>query len=216
MIRSIVVALAVLLAAPAFAQRAGKSEFYLSPVFSGSHAYTFEGGSSAYLDTGTGFALGYAYNFDAHFSLGGEISWSSIGYRATIQPGIGNISQPVSYSSWIDSRTIRLTGTYNLLPGNLTPFVTAGAGWTYVDTGIPNGLPQQYCWYYPWWGPYCGVYTPTTTTTKFSYNAGLGLRLDFGRSFTVRGMAGQQWVDFGGNYGVSPLMVWRIDFGTRF
>lgn len=217
MIRTIVCMLALLIAAPpALAQRAGKSEFYLSPVFSNSQAYTFEGGSSAYLDTGVGLALSYAYNFDAHLALGAEISWSSIDYRATVQPALGSITQPVSYRSSIDSRTIRFNGTYNLLASNLTPFMTAGAGWTYIDTGIPSGLPQQYCWYYPWWGQYCGVYTPTSHTTKFSYNAGLGLRLDFGRSFTVRGQVGQQWVDFGGSYGISPLTVWRIDFGTRF
>jgi len=56
---------------------------------------------------------------------------------------------------------------------------------------------------------------PTHDTTKFSYNAGAGLRYDVGRGF-FRALVNAQWVDFGGNYGSSNVTQFRIDFGTKF
>jgi hypothetical protein len=108
---------------------------------------------------------------------------------------------------------LRFVGTYHLASGPLTPFLTFNGGWTYVDTGIPSGLPQTDCWYYYYY--YCGTYTPTYATTKFSYGAGLGVRADIGRSFTLRGMVSQQYVDFA-YLSTTPWTVWRIDLGARF
>ena len=104
-----------------------------------------------------------------------------------------------------ESSTLRFHGTYNILSGNFTPFVTAGLGWTYIDTNIPSGLPESFCWYYPWWGQYCGTYVPTHDTTKFSYNAGAGLRLDVGTA-VFRFLVNSQWVDFGGSYGSASTL----------
>jgi len=102
-----------------------------------------------------------------------------------------------------------------VLAGNFTPFVTGGLGWTYIDTNIPAGLPESFCWYYPWYGSYCSTYVPTKSTTRFSYNAGLGLRLDVGKG-VFRGMVNSQWADFGGSYGSSNFIQYRIDFGVKF
>src|SRR5262249_37329624 len=114
----------------------------------------------------------------------------------------------------LDTWTVRFLGTYNFMEGAFTPFVTGGLGWTYVDTNIPTGLPQNVCWNYPWYG-YCTSYVPTATTTKFSYNAGAGVRYDFGKSF-VRGMVNNQWMDIGGSYGSSDVIQYRVDFGFKF
>lgn len=202
-------------AAPAAAQRAGKADLYLSPIFTNSQGQTFEGGSTVQSDTGTGFALGWDYNFDAHWAAGVEVNWGEIDYRATVQPGPGNPNAPTKISGTILTSGLRFNGIYNLASGPLTPFLAANAGWTYVDTGIPDGLPQNVCWYYPWWGTYCSTVVPTKTTTKFSYGLGLGVRADIGRSFVVRGMVSQQYVDFS-SYSTTPWVQWRIDFGTRF
>ena len=201
--------------APAAAQRAGKSDFYFSPFFTNSQNYTFEGGTSVQTDTGTGIALGWDYNFDAHWAAGVEFNWGEIDYRATAQPGPGNPNAPTRINGTMLTSGLRFNGTYNLASGPLTPFLTANAGWTYVDTGIPDGLPQNVCWYYPWYGTFCSTVVPTKTTTKFSYGLGLGVRADIGRSFVVRGMVSQQYVDFS-NYSTTPWVQWRIDLGTRF
>jgi hypothetical protein len=56
---------------------------------------------------------------------------------------------------------------------------------------------------------------PTETTTKFSYNAALGLRLDAGKGL-FRAQAAYQWVDWGGAYGSDYVLNYRIDFGIKF
>jgi len=210
--------IALLLAAlPALAQsaRGNRSEFYLSPVFTSGKNYSFDGGSSAQTDTGFGFTMGYAFNFDAHKALGVEVSWSDIDYRATVVPGIGNGNASTDIRGTLETWTVRFLGNYYFMDGNFTPFVTGGLGWTYIDTNIPTGLPQNICWYYPWYGSYCGTYVPTATSTKFSYNAGLGLRMELGAGF-VRAMVNEQWMDLGGGYGSGAITQYRIDFGIKF
>src|SRR5687767_4537796 len=204
-------------AAPALAQsqRARHGELYLYPVFTDGKNYSFEGGSTARTDTGFGIGIGYNYNFTPHVSAGFEVEWNEQDYRANVQPGPNNNFSARQISGRVDSRTLRFQGTYNLLPSNFTPYATGGLGWTYIDTNIPAGLPESFCWYYPWYGTYCSTYVPTETTTKFSYNAGIGLRLDVGKAF-FRGQVNSQWTDFGGSYGSASLIQYRIDFGTKF
>jgi opacity protein-like surface antigen len=215
-----IAAAAVLLAAgPALAQsrssRAEHGEIYIAPVFTAAKSYNFEGGTTARSDTGTGLVLGYAWNFNRHWSAGVEFQWSEADYTADVQPGPGNTNAAGRINGTIETSTIRFLGTYNFMQGNFTPFVTGGLGWTYVDTNIPSGLPENVCWAYPWYGYYCSSYVPTKSTTKFSYNAGLGLRLDVG-SGVFRALVSEQWVDFGGSYGSSSWTQYRIDFGVKF
>jgi hypothetical protein len=165
-------------------------------------------------DTGTGFAFGWHYNFDPHWAAGVEFGWGYIDYRATVQPDRGNAASPVRVNGTMYTSNLKFVGTYNLASGPLTPFLTANLGWTYVDTGVPSGLPQNDCWYWYYYY-YCGTYTPTYATTKFSYGAGLGVRADIGRTFTLRGSVSQQYVDYN-QLSTTPWTVWRIDLGARF
>jgi opacity protein-like surface antigen len=212
-----VITAALLVAAPAAAQsrRAGSNEIYLGPVFTDGKSYSFEGGSSARTDTGVGLSLGFAHNFSPHLSAGIDIAWSEQDYRADVQPGPGNPNVPSQINGTIESRTLRFNGSYHFSARDFTPFVTGGLGWTYIDTNIPAGLPENVCWSYPWYGVYCATYVPTETTTKFSYNLGIGLRLDVGKGL-FRLVANSQYVDFGGSYGSSNVIQYRLDFGTKF
>jgi hypothetical protein len=216
--RALVLLAALLAAAPVAAQpssRSGTWEMYIGPEFTDGKNYSFEGGTTARTDTGFGVNFGFAKNFDRHWAAGFDIAWAEQDYRANVQPGIGNINSARQISGTIDWRTVRLFGTYHFSERNFTPFVTGGLGWTYIDTNIPAGLPENICWAYPWYGYYCATYVPTETTTKFSYNAGLGLRLDSGRG-VFRFLVNSQWVDFGGSYGSSSLIQYRLDIGTKF
>jgi len=216
--KTVVLIVALLAATSALAQsssRARHGEFYLGPVFTQSKDLRFEGGTTAKTDTGNGLNLGFAYNFDAHWQAGIDFAWSEIDYSANVQPGPGNPNLAGRINGTIETGTVRFNGTWNVLAGNFTPFVTGGLGWTYIDTNIPAGLPESFCWYYPWYGSYCSTYVPTKSTTRFSYNAGLGLRLDVGKG-VFRGMVNSQWADFGGSYGSSAFIQYRIDFGVKF
>ena len=213
----IVLAVALMAATSAMAQsrRADTWEMYLAPTFTDGKSYSFEGGTTAKTDTGFGFTFGLAKNLNSHLTLGGEWSWNEQDYRATVQPGTGNTNLAGQINGTIESSTIRFYGTYNFSEKSFTPFVTGGLGWTYIDTNIPAGLPENVCWAYPWYGVYCSTYVPTETTTKFSYNAGLGLRLDYGKG-VFRFLVNSQWVDFGGSYGSDSVIQYRVDFGTKF
>jgi len=208
-----------LLLLPSAAQaqlRTNQWEGWFSPVVTESKSYTFEGGSTARQDTGFGAGFGFGKNLNPNFSLGGEFTWGSANYRATVQPGAGNNLQAQTIGGTVEAYTVRFMGSYYLLQGNFSPFVTGGLGWTYIDTNIPSGLPQNVCWYYPWYGTVCGSYVPTASTTRFSYNAGLGVRYDFTREFFMRGWVNAQYVDFGGSYGGTRWTQGRIDFGVKF
>jgi len=203
---------------PALAQsssRAGTYEFYLSPIFTDSKSFSFEGGTTARTDSGYGFGLGFARNFTSHLNAGVDLAWSEIYYRTTLQPAYGSGAASINSSGLIDTGTIRFHGTWNLLSAPLTPLVTAGAGWTHVYTDIPVGPPQNSCWYYPWWGPVCTSYIPTQNTTKFSWNVGAGVRWDIG-PYLVRGIVNSQYADSGGAQGSANFTQWRLDFGWRF
>lgn len=207
----------LLVALPAAAQsaRSGRTEIYMGPIFSDGKSYTFEGGSTARTDTGFGWNLGFAHNFNSHVSAGMDLSWGEADYRANVRPGPGNPNLASNISGTLETGTVRFFGSYNFLVSQFTPFVTGGLGWTYVDTNIPAGLPESFCWYYPWYGSYCASYVPTKSTTKFSYNAGAGLRYDAGRG-VFKLLVNSQWLDFGGSYGSSSVIQYRIDFGTKF
>jgi opacity protein-like surface antigen len=213
--RSLVLIAALLAAAQAAAQqpssRAGTWEIYIGPEFTDGKDYTFDGGTTAKTDTGVGLNIGFAKNFDRRWAAGIDIAWAEQDYRATVQPGQGNTNPARQVSGQIDWRTIRFFGTFHFLEGDFTPFVTAGLGWTYIDTNIPSGPPETWCWY--WYG--CSTFVPTETSTEFSYNAGLGLRLDVGKG-VFRFLVNSQWVDYGGSYGGDSVIQYRLDIGTKF
>lgn len=215
--KALVLIVALLVALPAAAQsrRAGSSEITFGPVFTDGKSYSFDTGTTAKTDTGVGLSLGFAHNFNAHLQAGIDFVWSEQDYRATVQPGLGNSNSPSTINGTLETSTLRFSGTWHFLARDFTPLVTGGLGWTYVDSNIPAGLPENICWAYPWYGTYCGTYVPTHTTTRFSWNFGAGLRLDVGRGL-FRLLVNSQYVDFGGSYGSSNVVQYRLDFGTKF
>ncbi|HEY4212558.1 MAG TPA: outer membrane beta-barrel protein [Steroidobacteraceae bacterium] len=109
-------------------------------------------------------------------------------------PGAPGLGQTADY----------FNGRVNL---ELTPFATpvspvlsAGIGFNNFQTAIPGADPQVVCapaFALPtyWW---CGAGVPTFNETAFSYNAGLGLRLDIGQSIFMKLMYTSTWADYGG------------------
>jgi opacity protein-like surface antigen len=196
--------------------RAGKWEFSLQPQYIESKSISSDRGSRAELDEAWGFGFGVAYNLNDHFALGGEFVWSEADYDATIAPDNPSQGVPFTVSGEIETATLRLNATFNLLKSAFTPFVTGGLGATYVDTNVPDGPPNTICWWDPWWGYYCGTDVPTKDETYFSYMAGAGLRWDSPGGFFLRGLVARQWVDVGDGIGTPGFTQYRIDLGWRF
>jgi len=191
--------------------RAGKWEFILQPTHVESKSFSGSNGSRADIQGGWAFGFGIGYNYNNHLQLGGELTWAEADYVRTITPGPGNPGTSLVRTGTLETSTLRVNGTWNLLASSFTPFATGGIGATWVDTNVPDG-PSQ-CWVDPWWGTYCG--TPTKQDTYFSYNAGAGLRWDVSRDFFLRAVYTRQWIEVGGGAGSPGFNQYRIEFGFK-
>jgi outer membrane protein W len=208
------------LAAPAQAQqytavrpggRAGSWDFLLPLTYSQSTTVHTQNGTSIDLDDAWGLGLGFGYNFTDKFQLGGLWTWNSRSYTATTQ-GSGVFS-PRNYTNWMNTSALSLNATYYFLDGKINPFVTGGIGFVYIDTNIPTGYSGASggCWYDPWYGYVCYNYTPTYTENDWTYNAGLGVRMDMNRQFGMQLGYYKTWIEM--NNGTTPdFDIWRLDF----
>ena len=194
--------------------RAGSWDFLLPLTYSQSATIDGQNGSSVSLDDAWGLGLGFAYNFTDRFQLGGLWTWNSRYYTATTSgAGFGGIGR--NYTNWMSTSALSLNGTFYLLDGNFSPFVTGGIGFTYIDTNVPTGYSGgSTCWWDPWWGYVCNSYTPTYSESDWTYNAGLGVRFDMNRQFALQGGYYKTWVEL--NNGTTPdFDIWRLDFVFR-
>lgn len=173
-------------------KRAGTLEFLLPITYQSAVKINGEGGSSADINSDLGMGLGFGYNFNDHFQLGGMVTWSTRSYDATIVDASGT---PAKASGYLDTSTVSLYGNFYFLDSNVTPYVSAGIGSTFVDTNVPSGPPVSGCWWYPNWGYICDTYVPTHTETAVSYMAGAGVRWDITRVFSLQGSYNKLWID---------------------
>ena len=199
-----------------FTDRSGKWEGTVQLKYSDSATIHGNSGSEARIDGTYGLGFGFAYNFNDHFSLGGDFAWSNPDYKTTVTPAVGNGNAAYTVSGTMQTASTHAVATWNILAQPLTPFLSAGVGGTWVDTNIPSGPPVGVCWYDPWWGYYCGSTVPTHSGTYFSYNAAAGIRWDSRQNWFVRGLVGEQWLDVGKGVGTVSTTQYRMDLGFRF
>jgi opacity protein-like surface antigen len=218
----IVAAIGAIVPGPADAQnfstsrpggRGGSWELLLSPLYVESATINGKGGSSVDLNDDWGFGFGAAYNFNDHFQLNGLTTYSSRSYEATVVLDNGTTRR---YNNTMESHTLSLNGVYYFLSGNITPFVSGGVGYTWMDTNIQDGPASGTCWYDPWYGQVCNTYVHTKTETEFSYNAGLGLRFDVNRKFGLQAGYYKTWIDIDNASDTPDFDIWRFDFIIRF
>ena len=217
LLRLTVLLLAVVYAAGAGAQtysRANKWEFTLQPQYTHSMSFDTGHGSGGQVDSSLGFGFGVAYNLSNALSIGGEFTWGSASYVATVADAVSGATS--TQQGTLQANTIRLNATWNILPGDFTPLIQGGIGSTYIDTNIPAAPPQSGCYWDPWWGYVCGTYYPTRTAYYVSYMAGVGLRWEIDRSVFLRAMANRQWLQAGGSLGTPWTDQYRIDLGFKF
>jgi len=217
--RALLIVLAALAIIPATASaqmrdRAGRWEGTIQTRYSGSATVDGSSGSRADLGPAFGLGFGFAYNFNNKMSAGVDLSWASQDNTytggATSPGGAPVVTKADAYSS-----TLQLNGTYNLIDGPITPYVTGFIGGTYFDSGVADGVSSG-CYWYPYYGYVCGNYVYTKTATYFTYGAGVGVRWDVNDSFFIKGGVQQQWYDVGGASSTPNITVGRLDFGMKF
>jgi len=190
----------------------GSLEFNVPLNYMGSTSTDGQNGSSITTNAAFGLGFGMGYNFNDHFQINGQFSWSGRNYKATLYdpgaapPGLSN------YSNTLYSSTINVNAVYYFMAGDFTPFVSGGIGSTLLDSNIADPNTGNGCYYYPYWGYSC--YYPTKTSTNVSYNYGLGVRMDVNRSFAIEGSYNQLIIDVA--QGNDPKNdVWRVNFIFR-
>jgi opacity protein-like surface antigen len=186
-------------------------EFGLEAVYLDSQNIDFEGGSSASVDDDLGLTLTFGYRFNPNFELQFGIDWSAVDYRANLQsailPGVS-----IDVSGEYEYFTPRVNAVYNFRDAPFTPYVSGGIGWAFIDTNIPNSRVQVGCWWDPWYGQICTPYQSTKDVDEFAYQAGVGVRWDISRYYSMRFGYEKQWIDFGNATSTPDFDQLRLSF----
>jgi opacity protein-like surface antigen len=174
----------------------------------------FEGGTTAAFDSDSGFRLAFDYSLTDALQLGASFGLGQRSYEANI----AGDEQGESFRAKgdLDYSTLLLTGTYNLLEGPFRPFVTAGIGWSWVDTNIATEPPEVGCWWDPWYGYICTSWVNTRTLDGLTYQLGVGARYDFSESFAVHASYRIDWIDFDKADGTPDFDGFDLSVGWKF
>jgi len=131
------------------------------------------------------FGLGVAYHLNNHLAVAGELTFGYPDYTLTF------LNATLSGEAFMHAGTFKLE--YNILPGPITPFISGGLGYLYIDSQVPSGPPTPYCFWDYWWGYTCTSATPTHRNTYFTVDAAVGIRWDIGENLDVKLSAGGNW-----------------------
>jgi len=194
--------------------RDGRWEARIGLTSANSTTIDFEGGTSADIDGGMGFTAGLAYHYSDRIQLGSTFTYDQKDYSAELA---GDQPEPFPIEGSLDSMTLMFDAAYNFLIGRpLTPFVSAGVGWTWVDTNIKTEPPEIGCWWNPWWGYICTSYQNTRTVDGLAYELGVGMRYDFSYNLVVDGSYKMRWVDFENATGSPSFDGFQLNLGWKF
>jgi len=197
--------------------RADTWEFSLPIRYVNSESITAKGGSTVDINGDLGWGLGFGYNLSEKVNVGFEFTWMDANYDATIQSGdvVQPPGFPVTLGGTLEATTGAFTGQYNFMEKTITPFVTGGLGWTFIDSNIPTGPTQGVCWWDPWWGYVCDTWQPTASDSYFSYSAGVGVRGEMTESVYLEGAYNFSWLDFD-QTDTTSFSGFRVEFGWKF
>jgi opacity protein-like surface antigen len=185
-----------LLSAGANAQSRGEGwEFGADLVYQNSQDVDFDGGTNVEFDSDLGVSLYAAFRFSERLELQFGVDWSNVDYDVHFQSATVP-ALTFDASGEIEAITPFIRGNFNFIDGPITPYVTAGIGYSFIDTNIPDGPPQIGCWWDPWYGEICTTYQSTATTEEFTYNAGVGVRWDLSTGYSMRLAYEKHWYDF--------------------
>jgi opacity protein-like surface antigen len=170
-------------------------EFGVDGVYQDSSDLSFDGGSKVSVDSDFGLTLVAGYRLNSRLEVSFSFDWQQADYSATIQSAdVPGLSADVHGD--YEAFTPRANVNYNFLDGPITPYVTGGIGWTFVDTNIPEGRVQVGCWWDPWYGEICVPVQDTHSVDGFAYQLGVGVRWDSSRAFSMRLAYEKHWYDF--------------------
>jgi opacity protein-like surface antigen len=196
-IRGLLALTLLLCSGAALAERKPGWDFGADLIYAFSQNIDFDGGSHASLDDDLGLALSFNYRFSPRLELMIGLDWNAVDYSVHVAPGDAAAGLGFDATGEVEYWTPRVGLNFNFLDRDLTPFITAAVGWSWIDTNIPDSPPQTACWWDPWWGYYCGTYQNTRNLDEFVYDVGAGVRWDVSDTLTLRLAYEKHWLDLG-------------------
>ena len=201
--------------------RAGRPEFYIlgqywHAVETSSHNVTvpttvggFATGDLGFKFDDTGlFGIGASYNLNRYVGITGEFTFGYPRYTVSF------LGSSLSGEAFMHSGNFNLE--YHVLPGPITPFISGGIGYLYLDSQVPSGPSSVYCFWDYWWGYNCTGSTPTYHNTYLNLNAAVGLRWDIGESFFLKGGVGAGWANIHNNASWLETVQVTVAAGWKF
>jgi outer membrane protein assembly factor BamD len=196
------------------AMRAGRWEVLAGLSANGSSSVDFKGGTRVNVESGTGLKLGVAYHYNDHLQLSTNATFDSKDYSAQIAGDEPGETFPIKGS--MDTTALMFDAAYNILTGPLTPYVSAGLGYTWVDTNIATSPPEIGCWWNPWWGYVCTTWQDTKSVNGFAYELGAGVRWDFNDAFSLDGGYVMRWINFDNATSTPSFDAIQVNVGWKF
>jgi opacity protein-like surface antigen len=213
---------ALVCSAETFTQRIGKNEIYLlanywtaddqtmsnvtlpTPIPGGTQDTTADIRFNLKEEVFWGF--GYIYNFSDNLAVRAEMTFGSPEYTMDWSTIRGHGEAYIN--------TGKLNVDYHFGHGAIRPFVSAGIGYLYMDTGIPDGPVEFWIYWSYWWG-YTVVATQSTVSdTFFTYNAAAGLSWDINPKTVMKLAVTGNWADT--DRGTWETLETSLSIGWRF
>lgn len=182
------------LGSAAHAERVKGWEVGYNVIYQDAQAIQFNGGSSLSLKSDIGVALAFNYRFNSRFNLHLGLDWNAVDYGAIVAPGTVDQEGFAARGS-AEYLTPTVGAEFNLLKGDLTPFIAGNLGWAFLDTSIADAPRQLACWWDPWAGQYCGAFQSTRTVSALVYNVGIGLRWDIRNLVSLHAGYSKHWLN---------------------
>lgn len=154
----------------------------------------FDGGTTADFDSSIGFLVGLGYELSDRFEVGANFTYDKRDYDARLAGDEPGEVFPVKGD--LESMGVMVNLSYYFMTGRITPFITTGIGWNFVDTNIPTEPPQVGCWWNPWYGYICQDFQDTKNVDGFAYQLGAGMRYRLNQSISLTGGYQMSWVDY--------------------
>ena len=190
--------LMVLMGLPLAAQGQTRSEQYdfgFKVNYLSSMDIKGENGSKVNLTDDVGYGFLFGYNYTEHLNFSFEFSYNQPGYTATVVSD-EVISREFTTRDKLDIFTSQFNTTYHFTQNVITPFISAGLGWSYMDSNVPTGSYDEFCVWDPWYGYACSGVQETYDAINFSYSASAGFRWDIDRKTYASASYTNVWYNF--------------------
>lgn len=156
-------------------------------------------------DTGLG-GVGMAYHFNDYLSVRADFMFGQATIHTEGPDGMAIIPDQTAFL-----QTGRVNLDYNIINRRITPVLTAGIGYQYLEIDQSQTFSVE---------GYHGSYTVTQDSyyyeTDFTWNVGVGFRWNVTDQFFIKAMVGPQWLQYNGADGITTQIEGFFVIGWMF